>query len=236
MAFFLFLYIFSISFSDISKVYFRYVFSLYTLIGISLDVSLSNNNYWNDKGFKVLCGTAGRRRMVRVGLLLLLTYTTIPRNGSKFYLEQSLRDANNAVLGALPGTGRSRNFYGYRIGWLCRLWFTGAKYGAGNSHFVRLVAGWSGTSSGIRREPRRSTAHGQALSFDYPDKVVDKVVFSSRHWSPVGNIEQTLTWLMQRLPDKQRDKSVSASVKSFDNSVPYGEISRTSTEKYFGGK
>lgn len=38
---------------------------------------------------------------------------------------------------------------------------------------------------------------------------------------------------MQRPADKQRDKSVPASVKSFDNSVPYGEIS---TEKYFGGK
>lgn len=40
---------------------------------------------------------------------------------------------------------------------------------------------------------------------------------------------------MQGLPDKQRNKSIPASVKSFDNSVPYGE-SKTSIEKYLGGK
>lgn len=103
------------------------------------------------KDFWSFAKRVGRRWMVRVGLLLLLTYTTIPRNGSKFYL-QSSRRANNAVLGTLPGTERSRNFYGYRIGSLCRLWFTRPRYGTGNSHFVRLVARWSGTSSGIRRE------------------------------------------------------------------------------------
>lgn len=45
----------------------------------------------------------------------------------------------------------------------------GTAYGVGNSHFVRLVARWPGTwSSGV-------AALGQAIPFDYLDKVVVKV-------------------------------------------------------------
>lgn len=174
--------------------------------------------------------------MVRVGLLLLLTYTTIPRNGSLWILspERSPRDANNAVLGALPGTERSRNFYGYRIGWLCRLWFTRPRYGAGNSHFVRFVAGWSGTSSGIRRE--RNRVQRPVRGFHSIILIKSLIKSFSRRAIALPGRRTDFNLINATSASKRRDKSVRASAKSFDNSVPYGEISRTSAEKYLGGK
>lgn len=128
-----------------------------------------NHDYWNNIRFWIPFFKKNyKRRMVSVELfycywpiLLFFVQWLALRIPSS---ERQWRDANNAAIEALSlYAERSRNFYGYRIGWFCRLWFTGPTYGAGNSHFVRLVVRWLGTSSGVQCERLRSVRRFRSI-------------------------------------------------------------------------